>query len=82
MPDVIRQAILDWYVFLSSLSAHATARTQVLDQIVRIPLVTALLLGLTGAAAPCQLTTSVGARSRSLPRSADSCWSWLVSTTR
>ncbi len=61
MPDVIRQAILDWYVFLSSLSAQVTTRTQTLDQIVRIPLVTAVLLGLTGAAAPCQLTTSVGA---------------------
>lgn len=61
MSEVIRQAILDWYVFLSSFSGQVTARTLAFDQMVGIPLVTAVLLGLTGAAAPCQLTTSLGA---------------------
>ena len=61
MPDPIRDAILDWYAFLSSLGGGATLRIAALDERIGIPLVSALLLGLIGAAAPCQLTTSVGA---------------------
>ncbi len=61
MLDAIRGAILDWYVFLSSLSASVTADVGRLDQRVGVPFLSALLLGLIGAAAPCQLTTSVGA---------------------
>ncbi|MBA2276399.1 MAG: sulfite exporter TauE/SafE family protein [Chloroflexia bacterium] len=60
MIDWVRDAILDWYVFLSAPSVAATAEIQLLDQRVGIPLVSALLLGLIGAAAPCQLTQSVG----------------------
>jgi cytochrome c-type biogenesis protein len=61
MPEPIRDAILEWYGFLSSLSANAMLEIGDLDARIRIPLISALLLGLIGAAAPCQLTTSLGA---------------------
>lgn len=61
MLDPLRDAILDWYVFLSSLGAPVRAGVDALDRRIGIPLVTAVLLGVLGAAAPCQLTTSVGA---------------------
>ena len=61
MPEPIRDAILDWYRLLSGLSADAMLALDGLDRRVGIPLLSALLLGLIGAAAPCQLTTSVGA---------------------
>lgn len=60
MLDTLREAILDWYAVLASLSAAITPEVLVLDQRTGIPLVSALLLGLIGAAAPCQLTQSVG----------------------
>ncbi|MGH2562036.1 MAG: sulfite exporter TauE/SafE family protein [Thermomicrobiales bacterium] len=60
MLDAIREAVLDWYVFVSSLGSSISNEVLVLDQRVGIPLVSALLLGLIGAAAPCQLTQSVG----------------------
>ncbi len=60
MPDAIRQAILDWYVYVSSFSVQVTMQTQSLDAWVGIPLVTAVPLGLAGAAAPRQSTTSIG----------------------
>lgn len=60
MLDSVRDAVLDWYTFLSSISASVTADVAVLDQRVGVPLISALLLGLIGAAAPCQLTQSVG----------------------
>ncbi len=52
--------LLDWYVFMSSLSARVTTDVLLLDQRVGLPLLGALLLGLIGAAAPCQLTQSAG----------------------
>ena len=61
MPEPLREAILDWYSFLSSLSGNAMLAMSALDAQMRIPLISALLLGLIGAAAPCQLTTSLGA---------------------
>ena len=60
MSEAIRDAILRWYSGLSSLSADLTVGIGGLDQRVGIPLVSALLLGLIGAAAPCQLTQGVG----------------------
>ena len=60
MLELIRDAALDWYIFTSSLSAAAMPAFQALDARIGIPLVTALLLGMLGAAAPCQLTQSVG----------------------
>lgn len=61
MPELIRTALLDWYAFLSSFSGNAMLGITAVDERIRIPLISALLLGLVGAAAPCQLTTSVGA---------------------
>lgn len=61
MDDTLRDLILEWYGYLSSLSARATTEVGGLDQQIGIPLISAFLLGLIGAAAPCQLTTSVGA---------------------
>lgn len=61
MSEVIRAALLDWYAFLSSFSGTAMLGITAVDERIRIPLISALLLGLVGAAAPCQLTTSVGA---------------------
>lgn len=60
MLDAIRESVFHWYTFLSSLSADVTPRLTALDQRIQLPLVSALLLGLIGAAAPCQLTQSVG----------------------
>jgi cytochrome c biogenesis protein CcdA len=57
---MLRDTILDWYVFMSSLSVQLTTDVLLLDQRVGIPLISALLLGFIGAAAPCQLTQSVG----------------------
>lgn len=57
---MLRDAILDWYVFMSSLSARVTTDVLLFDQRIGIPVISALLLGLIGAAAPCQLTQSIG----------------------
>lgn len=57
--DTILGWILDWYVFMSSLSANVSTDVLRFDQRVGIPLISALLLGLIGAAAPCQLTQNV-----------------------
>lgn len=60
MLDAVRDVALRWYSFTSSLSAGAMPAFQALDARIGVPLVTALLLGVLGAAAPCQLTQSVG----------------------
>ena len=50
-----------WYIFLSQLSATlGEPLNQVADQI-NFPLVSAVLFGLIGATAPCQLTTNLSA---------------------
>lgn len=61
MPDVIRAALQEWYAFLSSFSGNAMLAITALDAQIQIPLLSALLLGLVGAVAPCQVTTSLGA---------------------
>lgn len=61
MLDPLQRAIFEWYAFVSAFSGQVALRTTVLDQRIGIPLVSALLLGLIGAAAPCQLSTSIGA---------------------
>lgn len=61
MPDLVRTALQEWYAFLSSFAGNVMLAITALDAQIRIPLLSALLLGLVGAAAPCQLTTSVGA---------------------
>jgi cytochrome c-type biogenesis protein len=60
MLDVVRNAALGWYVFTSSLTAGAWPAFRALDARIGVPLVSALLLGILGAAAPCQLTQSLG----------------------
>lgn len=60
MLDAIRDLALRWYIFTSSLSAGAMPAFQALDAWIGVPLISALLLGVLGAAAPCQLTQSVG----------------------
>ena len=60
MPEGVQDAILSWYGFLSSLSAQITPEIMGFDQRLGISFVTALLLGVLGATAPCQLTQSVG----------------------
>jgi cytochrome c-type biogenesis protein len=60
MLDAVRDVALGWYSLMSSLSAEALPTFQALDARIGVPLITALLLGVLGAAAPCQLTQSVG----------------------
>lgn len=60
MIDAVRELALRWYIFTSSLSAGAMPAFQALDARIGVPLISALLLGVLGAAAPCQLTQSVG----------------------
>ncbi len=51
----------DWYVFLSQLSATLGGPLGQLADRIQFPLVNALLLGMFGATAPCQLTTNLSA---------------------
>lgn len=60
MIETIREAVFSWYVFVSALSANLSPRLLLLDNRLGVPIVSAVLLGLIGAAAPCQLTQSVG----------------------
>lgn len=60
MLEPLRDLALRWYSFTSTLSAGVTPAVQDLDARIGLPLVTALLLGILGAAAPCQLTQTVG----------------------
>lgn len=55
------ELVLTWYQVLSRLSAWVSGPIHQLAGAVNVPLLTALLLGLLGATAPCQLTTSAGA---------------------
>lgn len=59
MLDALREIALRWYIATSALSAGATPAFHALDARIGVPLITALLLGILGAAAPCQLTQSV-----------------------
>lgn len=51
----------EWYVFLSQLSAALGEPLRQFADRVEFPLVTALVFGLMGATAPCQLTTNLSA---------------------
>ena len=53
--------ISHYYVWLSSLTRWLTPPISNLDSAINIPLVSALLFGLLGAVAPCQLSTNVAA---------------------
>jgi len=60
MLEAVRELALRWYILTSSLSAGAMPTFQALDARIGVPLISAVLLGVLGAAAPCQLTQSVG----------------------
>src|SRR3990172_5207841 len=51
----------DYYAALSALSAALNGPLDDLATRINIPVISALLLGLIGAVAPCQLTTNVSA---------------------
>jgi cytochrome c biogenesis protein CcdA len=51
----------EWYVFLSQLSAALGEPLRQFAERVEFPLATALVFGLLGATAPCQLTTNLSA---------------------
>lgn len=51
----------EWYVLLSRLSAGLAGPLQDLSTRLELPLASAFLFGLVGAAAPCQLTTNASA---------------------
>ncbi|MDR7553956.1 MAG: hypothetical protein QN117_13330 [Armatimonadota bacterium] len=57
--DVIRGLAAQWDVLLSQVSAALTVPVGALADHVELPLVTAVLFGLVGAVAPCQLTTNL-----------------------
>jgi cytochrome c-type biogenesis protein len=59
MMDAIRELALRWYILTSSLTAGAMPAFQTLDARIGVPFISALLLGVLGAAAPCQLTQSI-----------------------
>lgn len=50
-----------WYIFLSQLSAALGEPVSQLANQINVPLVSAVLFGLIGATAPCQLTTNLSA---------------------
>ena len=50
-----------WYLYLSQLSAWLSAPVNALAGQVNLPLASALLFGLLGSTAPCQLTTNLSA---------------------
>ena len=57
----MRDLILEWYALLSTPYAALAEPLRALATSINVPLIAALLLGLLGAASPCQLTTNAGA---------------------
>lgn len=57
----MRELALEWYAFLSQLSAAVAGPLNDVAGGLGLPLVSALLLGLIGATSPCQLTTNASA---------------------
>ena len=51
----------EWYIFLSQLSASVGEPLRQFNDRIEFPLLSALLFGLIGATAPCQLTTNLSA---------------------
>jgi len=68
----------DWYIFLSQLSAALNGPLGALSGKSSIPLISAFLLGMVGAASPCQLSANLAtiayvARQGREPRQAAAC---------
>lgn len=57
----MREYALNWYVLLSTLNAAVAQPLNALGEGLGVPLVSALIFGLIGTTAPCQLTTNAGA---------------------
>lgn len=57
----MREVVLTWYTVLSSFYAAMAGPVRALGDGIGVPLVSALLFGLLGALAPCQLTSNAGA---------------------
>lgn len=55
------EAMTQWYLFLSQLSATLSQPFQTLAERVEAPVLSALLFGILGSTAPCQLTTNLSA---------------------
>jgi cytochrome c-type biogenesis protein len=56
-----RELALQWYAWLSSLNAAVADPVSELERSINVPIVSAVLFGLLGATAPCQLTTNASA---------------------
>lgn len=56
----MRHALVEWYAFLASLTGPVREVATAVDARIGIPLISALLLGVIGAAAPCQVSQSIG----------------------
>lgn len=57
----MEQLALAWYGWLSTLTQGVAFRLQEVTERVEVPVVTAVVFGLIGATAPCQLTTNLSA---------------------
>ena len=55
------EPITQWYLFLSQMSAALSQPFQALAERVEAPVLSALLFGILGSTAPCQLTTNLSA---------------------
>ena len=57
----MRELAANWYVILSTLNAGVSGPLSALADGIGLPILSALLFGLIGTTAPCQLTTNAGA---------------------
>lgn len=57
----MEQLIVKWYGWLSTLTQGTAFRLQDVTERVEVPVLTAVIFGLIGATAPCQLTTNLSA---------------------
>src|SRR5712691_10370243 len=57
----MEQIVLKWYGWLSVLTQGTVFRLQDVTERIEVPVLTAVIFGLIGATAPCQLTTNLSA---------------------
>ncbi|MBI3970247.1 MAG: sulfite exporter TauE/SafE family protein [Chloroflexi bacterium] len=57
----MREFAVNWYVLMSTVNAAVAEPLRTLGDGIGVPLLSALIFGLIGATAPCQLTTNAGA---------------------
>lgn len=70
------EMMLEWYAWLSQLNAAASGPLTAWSERLNIPVLTALLLGLLGSTAPCQLTTNASAMALVAQRMPDPKGAW------